>query len=70
MRKDFNKMSLEQWCADEKPALDSTSTFYNYANCTNDSLFEGDLREEEENAPIGEHTIGTQRLPPCQAFQN
>ncbi len=40
-------MSLEQWCADEKPTLDSTSTFYNYANCTNDSLFEGDLKEEE-----------------------
>ncbi len=50
MRKDFNKMNLEQWCANEKPALDSTSTFYNYVNCTNDSLFEGDLREEEENA--------------------
>jgi hypothetical protein len=24
MREDFNKMSLEQWCADERLALDST----------------------------------------------
>jgi hypothetical protein len=48
MREDFNKMSLEQWCADERLALDSTSTFFNFFNCINDSLFEGDLKEEEE----------------------
>jgi hypothetical protein len=49
MRKDFNKMNLEQCCADEKPTLDSTSTFSNYANCINDSFSEGDLKEKEEN---------------------
>jgi hypothetical protein len=43
-------MSLEQWCADERPALDSTLTFINCANCTNDSLSKGDLREKKENA--------------------
>ncbi len=42
-------MSLEWWCANERPALDSTLTFINCANCSNDSLFKGDLREEEEN---------------------
>ncbi len=42
-------MSLEWWCANERPALDSTLTFINCANCSNDSLSKGDLREEEEN---------------------
>jgi hypothetical protein len=50
MREDFNKMSLEQWCANKRPALDSTLTFINCANCTNDSLFRGDLRKKEKNA--------------------
>ncbi len=43
-------MSLEQWCVDERPTLDSTSTFFNNANCINDSFSKGDLREVEENA--------------------
>jgi len=49
MRKYFNKMNLEQCCADERPTLDSISTFSNYANCINDSLSEGNLKEKEEN---------------------
>jgi hypothetical protein len=43
-------MSLEQWCADERLALDSTLTFINCANCTNNSLSKGDLKEKKENA--------------------
>jgi len=35
---------------DEGLAWDSTSTFLDFANCTNDSHFKEDLREEEENA--------------------
>jgi hypothetical protein len=50
MRKGFSKMSLEQWCIDEIPAWDSTSTLSNSANCINDSLSERDFREEEEIA--------------------
>jgi hypothetical protein len=46
MKEDFNKMNLEQWCADERPTSDSTSIFSNYANYTNDSLFEGDSKKE------------------------
>jgi hypothetical protein len=47
MKEDFNKMNLEQWCVDGRPTLDSTSTFFNYSNCTNDSLSEGDLKEKK-----------------------
>ncbi len=43
-------MSLEQWCVDERSALDSSLTFSNYANCTNDSQSQGNLKEEEQNA--------------------
>jgi hypothetical protein len=50
MKEDFNKMSLEQWCVDERSALDSSLTFSNYANCTNDSQSQGNLKEEEQNA--------------------
>jgi hypothetical protein len=49
MKEDFSKMSLEQSCADERLALDSSLTFSNYANCTNDSLSQGNLKEEEQN---------------------
>jgi hypothetical protein len=49
MKEDFNKMNLEQWCVDERPKFNSTSIFSNYANCTNDSLFEGDSRKEFKN---------------------
>jgi len=35
---------------DEGLAWDSTSTFPDFANCTNDSHSKEDLREEEENA--------------------
>jgi len=50
MKEDFNKMNLEQCCVDERLALDSTSIFSNYANCTNDSLSEGDSRKKFKNA--------------------
>jgi hypothetical protein len=35
---------------DEGLAWDSTSTFLDFSNCTNDSYSKEDLREEEENA--------------------
>jgi hypothetical protein len=35
---------------DEGLAWDSTSTFPDFANCTNDPHSKEDLREEEENA--------------------
>lgn len=48
MREGFSKMSLEQWHTNEVPSCDSTSTFLDSTNYTDDSFFEGDLREEEE----------------------
>ncbi len=50
MKKGFNKMSLEQWCTGEVPSWDSTSTLLDFAECIDDSFFEGNLREEEEIA--------------------